>query len=257
MILFSRNYGESGPVLVILHGLFGQSDNWAGIARKLSDNYRVYTLDLRNHGESDHSDDFTYELMAQDVIETIDAAFLGEVHLLGHSMGGKVAMVVAQKNPEILKSLLVADIGPKYYKPHHQEIISGLKSLKLDELSSRTDAENKLAKAIPDFGTRQFLLKNLGRKDDNSFEWKFNLDVIADKIEEVGASLMENGKSEVPSLFYNGGKSRYVLEGDKKGISELFPSAEFKTMESAGHWLHAEQPNEMIQTIRNWITKNE
>jgi pimeloyl-ACP methyl ester carboxylesterase len=256
MILFSRTYGENGPVIVILHGLFGQSDNWAGIARKLSDNYRIYTLDLRNHGESDHSEEFDYEVMADDVIETLDAAFLEGVHLLGHSMGGKVAMVVAQKRPILLKSLLVADIAPKPYKPHHQEILAGLNALNPVEISSRTEAEEALKKQIPDFGTRQFLLKNLGRKEDNSFEWKFNLKTITEKIAEIGKAT-DGVESDVPALFYKGEKSNYIKEEDFENIHLLFPNAEFKTMKGAGHWLHAEYPNEMIKTIEEWVSKNE
>lgn len=257
MILFSRKYGESGPVLVILHGLFGQSDNWTGIARKLSVNHQVYTFDLRNHGESDHSEEFTYDLMADDVVETIEAGFMGEVHLIGHSMGGKVGMRVAQKNPQMLKSLMVVDIGPKYYQPHHQLIIKGLKSLQLGSLSSRNDADKLLSQSIPDFGTRQFLLKNLSRRSDNSFEWKFNLSGISENIEEVGSSLEDYGVSKVPALFYRGEKSSYIKDEDFEGIRTLFPNAEFKTMASAGHWLHAEKPEEMIQTIQDWTKENE
>ncbi len=256
MILFSRTYGENGPVLVILHGLFGQSDNWAGIARKLSDTYRIYTLDLRNHGESDHSDEFSYDLMAEDVIETLEAAFLEDVHLLGHSMGGKVAMVVAQRKPELLSSLLVADIAPKYYKPHHQEILAGLNALNPAEIASRNEAEEVLKKQIPDFGTRQFLLKNLGRKEDNSFEWKFNLKTITEKIAGIGKAT-DSVESDVPTLFYKGEKSNYIKEEDYENIISLFPNAEFKTMDGAGHWLHAENPSEMVKTIREWISKNE
>ncbi|MEX1188123.1 MAG: alpha/beta fold hydrolase [Bacteroidia bacterium] len=256
MILFSRNYGETGPTLLILHGLFGQSDNWAGIARKLSDKYRIYVFDLRNHGESDHSEDFSYELMAEDVIETIEAAFLGNVHLLGHSMGGKVAMVVAQKRPDLLKSLLVADIAPKYYRPHHEEIIKGLNALNPKEIKSRPEAEEELENYIPDFGTRQFLLKNLGRADDNSFEWKFNLKVLTEKIENIGKAI-DNTVSKVPALFYRGEKSRYVNDEDYESIKKIFPNAEFSEMKDAGHWLHAENPNEMMKTIEEWIAKNE
>ncbi len=255
MILSSRSYGENGPVLVILHGLFGQSDNWAGIARKLSEKFRVYTFDLRNHGESGHSDEFNYEVMADDVIETLEAAFLEDVNLLGHSMGGKVAMVVAQKRPELLKSLLVADIAPKSYKPHHQEILAGLNALKPNQISSRSEAEEELKKQIPDFGTRQFLLKNLSRKEDNTFEWKFNLPVITEKILEIGFAT-DSSQSKVPALFYRGENSNYVRESDYESIYSLFPHSVIKTMKGAGHWLHAENPAEMIKTIEEWIESN-
>lgn len=255
MILAHREYGTSGPTLIILHGLFGQNDNWASIARKLSESLHVFTLDLRNHGMSQHSEEFNYHVMAEDVIETMDMLKVDACHLLGHSMGGKVAMVCGQLAPARFHSLLIADIGPKYYSPHHQEIIDGLRSLDLGALESRGDADELLKTHIPDFGTRQFLLKNLARNAENSFEWRFNLETIAQKIEEVGKAL-ERQIVATPSLFYKGGKSRYILEEDKPSILEVFPNAQFKTMEGAGHWMHAENPQEMIATILKWISEH-
>jgi esterase len=255
MILAHREYGNTGPIIIILHGLFGQNDNWTTIARKLSNSTHIFTLDLRNHGMSEHSDDFNYKVMAEDVIETMDSLKIEECHILGHSMGGKVAMVCGQIAPSRFQSLIIADIGPKYYSPHHQEIIKGLKSLNLETLSSRSEADEALKTYIPDFGTRQFLLKNLSRKEDNYFEWRFNLDSIAKNIEEIGSEL-ENKIVKLPSLFYKGGKSRYILEEDKPAILKLFPNAVFKTMEGAGHWMHAENPEEMVITILNWISEH-
>jgi pimeloyl-ACP methyl ester carboxylesterase len=255
MILAHREYGENGPFIVILHGLFGQNDNWTSIARKLSETLHVFTFDLRNHGVSGHSDIFTYDAMAADVVETLTHLGIEKCHLIGHSMGGKVAMVCGQIAPENFESLLIADIGPKYYKPHHQEIIKGLQRLKLDELASRSEADKSLQEDIPDFGTRQFLLKNLSRNENNGFEWRFNLDVIANQIEEVGKAISPI-KVQIPTLFYRGGKSRYILDEDFQEIKNIFSNATFATMDGAGHWLHAEKPDEMITTILEWVSIN-
>ncbi|MCB0820895.1 MAG: alpha/beta fold hydrolase [Bacteroidetes bacterium] len=255
MILANRTYGEKGETLVILHGLFGQSDNWTGIARKLSESLKVITLDLRNHGDSPHSEDFTYELMANDVVDTCKAMNIGNIHLAGHSMGGKVAMVVAQKFPELLRSLVVIDIAPKFYNPHHQQILKGLNALKPSEIQGRQDAEEELSAYIQDAGVRQFLLKNLKRKDTDGFEWKFNLKVLTDKIENVGKST-KDAISVVAALFFYGEKSSYLKDSDKTEIQALFPNSEFRMMEGAGHWLHAENPTEMIAVLKDWVNRN-
>lgn len=252
MILFHRHYGEGAP-LVILHGLFGQCDNWVSIAKSLGEKgHSVYCVDLRNHGQSPHSPEFSMEEMAEDVRETLDDLRLGRVHLLGHSMGGKVAMFFAQQWPERLLSLLVIDIGIRYYPPHHQDIISGLQSIDVDALASRNDADAQLAHYVEEVSTRQFLLKNLYRKEDNSFGWRFNLPVITTRIEEVGRALPE-GRVNVPTLFYRGGQSRYVKAEEYDDIKKQFPQAEFKTMEDAGHWLHAENPAEFVEEIGGWL----
>ena len=154
MKLFERHFG-TGEAVVILHGLFGQSDNWTSIARKLGEKYSVYTFDLRNHGQSGHSDEMNYPVMAADVLETIDELGLDKIHLIGHSMGGKVAMLFGLTYPERLNSLVIADIGPRYYKPHHSDIITGLSSIDLSRLKSRQEAENQLLEYIPDFIARK------------------------------------------------------------------------------------------------------
>ena len=254
MILFERHFGEGEPLL-ILHGLFGQSDNWTSIARKLSENYRVYTIDLRNHGQSGHDDHMDYQVMAEDVRETCLALGLEKVHLLGHSMGGKVAMTFGMNYPEMLYSLMIADIGPRYYTPHHQEILNGLNQIQTETLTSRQEAENQLSEVIQDSSTRQFLLKNLYRTDDNRFAWRFNLPVLTQSIERVGDAYM-GGICLVPTLFYHGGKSRYILPTDYEDIRALFPRAEFRVMEGAGHWLHAENPTAFVETTRWWLAKN-
>lgn len=251
MNLFYRQYGTGEP-LVILHGLFGQCDNWASIAKALGENYTVYCMDLPNHGQSPHTEEFNYPAMVEDVRMTVENLGLNKFHLLGHSMGGKVAMFFAQAYPEMLISLMVIDIGTKYYRPHHQEIIAGLQAVNLELLTSRNEAEKVMLPFIEDVGTRQFLLKNLVRKEENGFEWRFNLELIAEKIEEIGAALPE-GKVLTRTLFYRGGNSRYIKDEDIADIQLQFPNATFETMKGAGHWLHAEKPGEFVEVVRRFL----
>jgi pimeloyl-ACP methyl ester carboxylesterase len=251
MILFERHFG-SGEPLIILHGLFGQSDNWTSIARKLGEQFTVYTLDLRNHGQSGHHNEMNYDVMADDLLETIDHLGIQKMHLIGHSMGGKVAMLFALKYPERLKKLIIADIGPRFYKPHHQKILQGLNQLDLGSLTSRTDAENELSQLIPDSGTRQFLLKNLYRNNEGGFSWRFNLPVITEEIDHIGEQL-PSGICTTSTLFFHGGKSDYIIPSDYSEILNYFPNAEFQIMQGAGHWLHAENPTEFIRITNWWI----
>jgi len=255
MILKGRKYGESREVLVIIHGLFGQSDNWTGVARKLAESLQVFVFDLRNHGDSPHADEITYELMAEDVVLTLKDAGLNKVHLIGHSMGGKVGMVLAQNYPGMLKSLTVIDIAPKAYKPHHQQILKGLNAINPEQISNRTEAEEVLSKYIAEAPVRQFLLKNLSRAASGGFEWKFNLSVLTEKIDEVGKPT-NSKRSDIPALFYTGEKSSYVKESDHAEILSLFPNAKFVEMAGAGHWLHAEKPAELIATLLEWVERN-
>lgn len=256
MILFNRKYGEGRPVLVILHGLFGQSDNWTSIARKLSENFTVYCFDLRNHGQSAHDEVNNLGSMADDVMETLRNLGETSVHLLGHSMGGKVAMEFALKFADLLKSLILVDIGPRPYPPHHQEIIAGLNAVKPESLQNRSEAETRLSEYVYDTATRQFLLKNLYRRDDNSFAWRFNLKVIEREIEEIGKPMSPGVVENVPTLIYHGGASRYVKQEEYADIRARFPMAEFIVMEGAGHWLHAEKPTEFIEIIQTWLQKH-
>jgi hypothetical protein len=254
MILFERHFG-SGEPLIILHGLFGQSDNWTSIARKLGEQFTVYTLDLRNHGQSGHHNTMNYDVMADDLLETINHLGIQKMHLIGHSMGGKVAMLFALKYPERLNKLIIADIGPRFYEPHHQKILYGLNQLDLDSLSSRIDAENELSLFIPDTGTRQFLLKNLYRDTEGGFSWRFNLPIITAKINRIGEQLPK-GVCTTSTLFFHGEKSDYIIPSDYSDILQYFPNAEFEIMQGAGHWLHAENPTEFIRITNLWIDQD-
>lgn len=259
MKLFYRKIGEGKP-LIILHGLFGQSDNWNSIGKQLSElGYAVYLVDVRNHGQSPHSDSWNYQVMSDDVLELINDCGLsknGEVILLGHSMGGKVAMQFAIDHQKLLDKLIIVDIAPKYYQPHHQNIIKGLLSVDLNQLKTRKEADAILSEYIQDIGTKQFLLKNLYRNDDtseNEYSWRFNLEVISSQIETIGESLSEGATSNTPTLFIKGSKSNYIHNDDLELIQKVFPKSILETIDDAGHWLHAEKPKAFLEAIIKFI----
>lgn len=251
MKLFFRKYGEGKPLL-ILHGLFGSSDNWNSIAKKYGESFSTYIIDLRNHGQSPHDPEWNYQLMSDDIVELINSEGLEKVSIMGHSMGGKVAMFLAGKIPDKIDKLIVSDIGTKYYKPHHTEIITALKGLDLGKVHSRKDAENYMETKIDDVGVRQFLLKNLYWKDEQ-LAWRFNLDVISEKIEAVGEKLPDEIIYSGKTLFIKGGNSKYIVESDYTQILQQFPNAEFISIPGAGHWIHAEKPIEYFDTTMKFL----
>ncbi|MFN5336792.1 MAG: alpha/beta fold hydrolase [Bacteroidota bacterium] len=242
----------SGPPLVILHGLFGSADNWYSIAKDLEGSFTLYLVDQRNHGDSPHSSVWNYEVMVEDVRELLDTEGLDSVYLMGHSMGGKTAMNFAVRYPGRVRKLIVGDIAPRYYPIHHQVILEGLNALDLSQLQSRKEADDHLAKFIPELGIRQFLLKSLGR-DGQGFAWKINLSVITEKIEEVGKALEEGAIFEGPTLFLSGANSNYIQEKDLSDMKRHFPNFTWVSIPNAGHWLHAEQPQAVIKEIRNFL----
>lgn len=247
MLLNFKEYGQGKP-LIILHGLFGSLDNWATLARQLGNHFRVITMDLRNHGNSPHSDDWNYELMAADVLETMHSLSIPKAYLAGHSMGGKTVMVFADLFPECVEKIMVIDIAPRYYKPHHQEILEALFSVDLNLIRSRKEAEEKLMAGISDIASRQFLLKNLYWISDQQLAWKFNLKTIAEKIEIVGEASPADGKMiSLPALFVKGEKSAYIKKEDEDKIKNRFTHAEIIEIEGAGHWIHAEKPAELLE----------
>lgn len=251
MILNFKKLG-SGPPLVILHGLLGSADNWYSISKELETEFTIYLVDQRNHGDSPHSDEWNYQVMAEDLLELLNEEGLEKVYLMGHSMGGKTAMTFAVNNPERVERLIVADISPRYYPVHHEVILNGLQSIDLSKIKSRKEADDTLARHIPEIGIRQFLLKNLGRTSEG-FNWKINLPVIVEKIEEVGEELIEDSKYEGPTLFLAGEKSDYIQEKDLPKILAHFPEYDLITIPKAGHWLHAEQPHAVVKEIRRFL----
>jgi len=247
MQLNHKIFGEGEP-FVILHGLFGMLDNWQGFAKKLAEHYKVYIIDLRNHGKSFHSDEFSYELMSEDLFKLYEENNIGSAMLLGHSMGGKTAMRFALDHPQLIKKLFVLDIGPKQYMPGHLEIFEALFALEIDTLDNRKDASDALEERIPSFGVRQFILKNLTRNKDKSFRWKMNLKAIHEHYDRVIEALSE-GVFHGDTLFIKGENSDYINDGDEEEIYKLFPNASFKTVADAGHWVHAEKPDELLEIL--------
>lgn len=247
MKLHYREIGQGQP-FVILHGLFGYSDNWQTHAKKLAEYYRVILVDLRNHGHSDWSDDFSYSIMAQDVKELFDDLNLSKVILLGHSMGGKTAMRFAQDHEDLIEKLIVVDIGIKQYPMHHREILDGLHAIDLNVVNSRTVAENILTPYVDSFGTRQFLLKNLYWIEKGKLAWRMNLKVLEREMDEILSSLPEKEVS-IPTLFIRGAMSSYILDEDYNDIEDLFHDSQIITIDNAGHWVHAEAPEEFMNTV--------
>lgn len=246
-ILHSNIIGAGKP-LVILHGFLGMSDNWKTLGNQYAENgYQVHMVDQRNHGRSFHSDQFDYPTLSHDLLNYLDSNGIEEICLIGHSMGGKTAMHFASSHPDRVKKLIVADIAPRRYPPHHQFIIKGLNSIPVSEISSRTEADKILSGRIGDVGIRQFLLKNLYRKSKSEFGFRFNLPVLAEKLEEIGAALSEDLHYNGDTLFLRGDRSDYIKETDAKLINDHFPNAEIITITGAGHWLHAEKPEEFFK----------
>ncbi len=241
-MLYSKIEGQGKPLLII-HGFLGMSDNWKTLGQQFAENgFEVHLLDLRNHGRSFHSEEWSYEVMVGDVIAYCDEKQLSSVDVLGHSMGGKVAMLMATLYPERVEKLIVADIGPKFYPQHHQDILGGLNAVDFSLKPSRNEVEDILKPYIPDFGTRQFLLKNLYWAAPGQLAFRFNLEVFNQNLDAIGKPLSEGLVFDKPTLFIRGGASNYVLDTDIDQILEHFPQLKLETIPNVGHWLHAENP---------------
>ncbi|MFK7899460.1 MAG: alpha/beta fold hydrolase [Cyclobacteriaceae bacterium] len=253
MKLFYQQFGDTGKPLIILHGLFGNSDNWASIGKQFGREYQVYLVDQRNHGRSPHDEEWTYEIMAHDLNEFIDEHQLVKPAILGHSMGGKTVMKYASLFEDKIDKLIVVDISPRQYPVHHQSIIDGLKAVPISEVASRREADTILQEHEPILGVRQFLLKNMYRKEDGKYCWYMNLDVIDRKIANVGESLELDTKIQVDTLFIGGGNSKYIQEKDRTVIDDLFANYTIKMIENTGHWVHAEKPKEFMGMIHEFI----
>jgi pimeloyl-ACP methyl ester carboxylesterase len=251
MKLFHRESGQGQP-LVLLHGIFGSSDNWFTQAKLLSENFRTYSLDMRNHGQSPHDDTFDYPSMAADVLEFLETHAIRDPVLIGHSMGGKVAMNLAVAHPDSVQKLIVVDIAPKAYNMTHDAILDGLKAIHVDQITSRDGADEVLAIYVEDPDVRQFLLKNLQRTAKGRFKWKLNLAAIAGNIENIGMDLQFEGRFEKPTLFVRGARSGYVKDEDFDRIREVFPAAAIETLDT-GHWVPAEKPKEFVELVRQWL----
>lgn len=247
MKLYFKKNGEGFPLL-ILHGLFGLGDNWATLSKAYAEQgFAVYIIDSRNHGRSEHSHDFSYDAMADDLAELMADEKLSECSIIGHSMGGKTAMFFAMKYPQLLHKLIVADIAPRKYAPHHQSIFAALHSVDVENITSRKEAEEKLRAALKDEGTIQFLLKNLYWKTETQLDWRFGLAEIEKNIGEIGKALPGNDLINTPTLFLKGSRSGYINESDDAEIRARFSNVSIDTISNAGHWLHAENPKEFFE----------
>ncbi len=253
MKLFFRQSGQGSP-LIILHGLFGSSDNWYTLAKTFAEHYSVYVVDQRNHGQSPHSDEMNYRVLAEDLHEFIVEQGLQRPAVIGHSMGGKAAMNFAVAYPDHIGKLIVVDIVPKAYPVHHDAILDGLHDIPLASIASRSEADARLTSFVPEPDVRQFLLKNLSRKPSGGFEWKINLSAIDQNIEALGEGMIYSGKHDGPSLFIRGEKSNYYAPGDEVRIKAIFPNADIVTMDT-GHWVQAEKPEEFARIVLNYLSR--
>lgn len=257
MILHSRKYeavpGQDKPVLLVLHGLYGQQGNWATHARALADDFTVYALDARNHGQSPHADSMTLAEMAQDVSDTMDVLGLREAHLLGHSMGGKIAMLLALQQSARVQSLLVVDIAPVAYARGDVQVLQGLVALDLAALTSRNDADVQLSAWVHIPAVRDFLLTNLVKEGEARFRWRFNLPVLAHSFGEIIGWPQVSEHYEGPVLFIKGANSDYILPEHQAATLKLFPRARLKTVQGAGHWVHSEKAETFRKLARDFL----
>lgn len=264
MKLFFRKYGE-GPPLIILHGLYGSSDNWATIAKNLSDSFTVYLPDQRNHGQSPHSEIHDYESMSNDLFELAEDLKLKKFFLAGHSMGGKTAVSFALKYPEMLNGLLIADISPFINEVRnqiaynlHKSILEAMLFLDLAKVTRRDDAEENLKEKISDEKVRGFVLKNIQRNSANSFSWKINTRSLLSNLKNIlkgidGKAFVYQPITGFPVIFLKGAESDYILPSDFGAILEIFPAAEFVVIEKSGHWIHADRPDEVIRNLKRLL----
>lgn len=253
MQLFSKRYSDNGAPLVILHGLYGNQANWATHARHLAQNYTVVAFDARNHGQSPHADSMTLDEMAIDVADTMDALGLDDAHLLGHSMGGKTAMLLALRKPERVRSLVVVDIAPVAYERGLDPVLNALCSLDLGQVKSRSDADAQLAERLTSKPVRDFLLTNLQRSADGGYEWRINLPVIRRYFDDITGWPAEQLSYEGPTLFIRGDESSYVQPEYHAAMREQFPNGTLKSLAGAGHWVHSEKPEAVQRLVENFL----
>ena len=253
MTLNYKSFGEGDPI-IILHGLFGMLDNWQTIGKQLAQDYQVVLVDQRNHGKSIHSDEFSYDLLADDLKGLMTEMELSSAHVIGHSMGGKTAMTFAANYADMINSLIVVDIAPKPYEGGHEELFEAILAVDIGAVSSRKAVDEQLKLSIPDDGVRLFLMKNLTRKPEGGYRWKANFEVLHQQYQQLMDFNM-TGTHIVPSLFIRGENSDYILEEDEELIYDLFPLAVIEDIENAGHWIHAEQPQLFLDLVTDYLDR--
>ncbi|MEC3905765.1 alpha/beta fold hydrolase [Tamlana sp. 2201CG12-4] len=253
MILHSNIIGE-GQAFVILHGFLGMSDNWKTLGGQFAEQgFQVHLVDQRNHGRSFHDDEFNYEVLAEDLKAYCDENQLSDIVLLGHSMGGKTAMLFATLYPELVSKLIVADISPRFYPVHHEAILNGLSALDFGVIKTRGEADKELSGYVSDFGTRQFLLKNLYWVEKGKLGLRLNINVLQNEVEEIGEPLPGYSTFGKDTLFLRGDRSEYIGIDDEVIISNHFPKSKIVTVTNAGHWLHAENPKLFFEAVMQFV----
>lgn len=253
MRLFFQEEGQGAP-LIVLHGLFGSLDNWHTLSRAFAPHFKVFALDLRNHGRSPHSEIFHYETMANDVREFFDDQGLPAAFVIGHSMGGKTAMRLALDHPVLIRRLVIVDIAPKEYPGHHDEILDALTGLDLHEFLARKEIDAALSGAIPNMATRQFLLKNLKRDENGKFGWKMNLEVIRKNYNEMNSPVESVTPFTKPTLFLRSTTSGYIGSEDYPMMRRLFPNLTVTDLD-VGHWIHAEAPERFAAIVLDFFNQ--
>ena len=256
MALYFQEFGESGTPLIMVHGLFGSSVNWRGIARQLADRFHIYALDLRNHGKSPHMETMRYADMALDLARFMDSAGLEKAHILGHSMGGKAAMVAALIYPARFDRMMVLDIAPVSYTHTYDDMIDAMLSVDLSSCSARADVEAVLRETIPDDGTRLFIMQNVVAQE-GELSWRLNLPVIKEYMSDIigfPSSEMQGKQFEGPVQMIYGENSDYVKASAGPVVRDYFPNSGFQSIENAGHWLHVDQPEALIEMLREFLS---
>ena len=253
-IVHSKIIGEGAPLL-ILHGYFGMSDNWKSLGNKFGEDFQIHLIDQRNHGRSFHANNFNYDLLVEDIVQYIEHHQLEKVIVLGHSMGGKVAMLFAVKYPTLVAKLIIVDIAPRYYQPHHTDILKALNSVDFLIHNTRKLVDQKIAELIPDIGVRSFLLKNVYWKEKGLLAYRFNLQSLTENNSEVGKALPSFTTFNGETLFLAGGNSGYITESEVPMIKAHFPKAIIKTIANVGHWLHAEKPKAFYELVMRFLKK--
>ncbi len=243
----------NGKPLLILHGLFGMLDNWQSIAIELSSYYTVYIIDLRNHGRSPHHSEHNYQVMMNDIFEFANQQHLLQFYLLGHSMGGKVAMKFAQNYPEFVEKLVVVDIAPKFYPFKQDAVIQALQAVDFTVIKNRKEVEVILRQYLLEEDTIQFLLKNIYWNTSEKLSWRFNLSVLASNLQDIGVEIADRVFYK-PTLFIKGSLSNYILPSDVEDIKIIFPNSKITEVENAGHWVHAEKPKEFIILLTRFFS---
>lgn len=250
--LFYQTTGSGQPLLIV-HGLFGSSDNWRAVTKALSEKRQIITVDLRNHGRSFHHQDQHYPQMAEDIERVVDELGIEEIDLLGHSIGGKVVMQFAKQYAHRVRQMVVVDIAPRRYPDTHSWIFKSLLSLKLSEYQQRSQLDAALASDIKDPAVRQFLLMNVVKNDEGSLRWRINLQALFCNYAVLLSSVEPRQALDVKSCFIAGGRSDYISHADRLLIRQCFPKAEFTVIEEAGHWVHAEAPDAFCQAVEQFL----